>query len=179
MPIAAGQWIKQHMVDKDGKHSFVTTKVLSEEGERIWLETETESYYGATALKMLITLGDRKDPSTIEVHEYWMKHEDGRVEQFPSFLVASMKPTVRQVLAGTTVVNAPEGQADVATPAGQFQQAYRARVTANVLGHEFVSDAWWHPAVPLSGGVRSIGVNPASQVELVAFGTSGAHSVFP
>ena len=39
-------------------------------------------------------------------------------------------------------------------------------------------DSWSHPAVPLSGAVRSQGVDHPFTMELAAFGTSGAVSDF-
>jgi hypothetical protein len=36
--------------------------------------------------------------------------------------------------------------------------------------------SWSHPAVPLSGMVRSEGIDKPSSMELVAFGQSGAVS---
>jgi len=41
-----------------------------------------------------------------------------------------------------------------------------------------VADTWSHPAVPLTGTVRSQGVDRPFTMELVAFGLSGATSEF-
>ena len=68
---------------------------------------------------------------------------------------------------------------DISVPAGAFSQAYKGRVTTSVLGMEFVSDGWWHPAVPINGAIRSVSPERAGSVELAAFGESGATSVFP
>jgi hypothetical protein len=178
LPRAPGQWVKSHVTDKDGNHSFVTSKVLSMDGDRTWLEVETESYSGSSAVKMLVALGDGKDLSNVDVYDYWIKHPNGRIEQFPSFMLGAMKPTLRNMLANIAVSHSPERQEDVSVPAGTFEQAYRAHVTLNALGTTFTSDAWWHPAVPLNGGVQSIGVDPIGKTELVSFGLTGAQSVF-
>jgi hypothetical protein len=39
--------------------------------------------------------------------------------------------------------------------------------------------SWSHPAVPLSGMVRSVGIDRPNTMELVAFGLSGAVSELP
>ena len=178
-PLAAGQWIKQHVVDKDGNDSIVTTKVLRVDGTRVWFETETETYSGKTALKALVSLDPAGDPKKMDVHEYWTKSAKGKVEQIPPFLLEAMKPTLRTVLANLSAYRAIDGQEDVSVPAGQFAQAYKGRVKIDALGKTLVSDVWWHPEVPINGGVRAIGVDPKSTTELIAFGTSGAKSVFP
>jgi len=178
-PLVAGQWIKQHVVDKDGNHAFVTSKVLSSEGDRVWLEHETESYTGSDAVKMLVSLGDRIDPSSIDIFEYWTKDSEGNVQQLPPFAVAAMRPALRGALVSTAISQTPEGQEDVTTPAGVFEQAYRARVEAIAMGRTFVSDVWWHPLVPFNGSVRTMGIDPQGKSELVGFGQSGATSVFP
>ena len=41
-----------------------------------------------------------------------------------------------------------------------------------------MSDSWAHPAVPLSGTVKSVGIDKPYTMELVAFGTTGAMSEF-
>lgn len=178
-PLLAGQWMKQHVIDKDGNHAFVTSKVLSVEADRAWLEHETESYAGSDAVKMLVSLGDRIDPSSIEVFEYWTKDSEGNVRQLPPLAVAALKPALRGALVSTAISQTPEGQEDVTTPAGVFVQAYRARVEAIAMGRTFVSEVWWHPLVPFSGSVRTVGVDPQGKSELVGFGQSGATSVFP
>jgi hypothetical protein len=69
-------------------------------------------------------------------------------------------------------------QEDVVVPAGHFAGCYRIRTDAQWAGFRSVSDSWSHPAVPLSGMVRSKGVDKPTSMELVAFGLSGAVSEF-
>lgn len=177
-PFAAGQWIKQHVVDKDGNDSIVTLKVLEVSGPRVWFETETETYSGKTALKALVTLDPSGDPKKMDIHEYWTKNAKGKIEQTPPFLVQAMKPTLRVALSTLTAQRKIDGQEDVSVPAGQFAQAYKGRVEAEALGKKLVSDVWWHPAVPINGGVKVVGLDPQSTTELIEFGTSGAKSAF-
>jgi len=63
-------------------------------------------------------------------------------------------------------------------PAGSFEGCYRARTDAQWGPFRSASDSWAHPSVPLSGTVRSLGVDKPYTMELVAFGTSGATSDF-
>jgi hypothetical protein len=69
-------------------------------------------------------------------------------------------------------------QEDASVGAGHFSACYRVRTDAQWAGFRVVSDSWSHPAVPLSGMVKSKGVDKPTTMELVAFGTSGAVSAF-
>jgi hypothetical protein len=68
-------------------------------------------------------------------------------------------------------------QEDAAAPAGRFVGCYKGRTEVTFAGFKSTSVTWSHPAVPISGMVRSLGDN-GSTGELVAFGTTGAKSEF-
>lgn len=178
LPLAPGQWIKQHMVDQDGHHALVTTKVIALFGRQVWLESETESEAGTRTVKLLLSLGDRKDPKTIDVFQYWVKDPDGHVEQLQPILLGSMKPQLKSMLADVLIGHRPQAQEDVAVTAGRFARAYKARVKVKALGSSALTDTWWHSGVPLNGSLRTVGVNAPGGSELVAFGLSGAKSAF-
>lgn len=178
LPLAPGQWVKQHVVDQDGHHALVTTKVIGLFGRQVWLESETESEAGTRAIKLLLSLGDRKDPKTIDVYQYWAKTPDGKVEQLQPMLLGGMKPKLRSMLAEVLIAHRPDAQEDVAVTAGRFARAYKARVKVKSLGGNAESDTWWHSGVPLNGSLRTVGVSAPGRSELVAFGLSGAKSAF-
>lgn len=179
MPLAAGQWIEQHMVDDEGRHSFVKTKVLSQEGSNFWIEVETQSYYGTTALKLLLGIGNRNDPTTVTVHDYWLMDDQGTVTQYPPALLSVLQSTMKEFLTQLVIAREPAGQGDTTVPAGGFAQAYKARVETSLGTSTFTADVWWHPAVPINGQVKTVGVSNSTASALVAYGTTGASSVFP
>jgi len=178
LPLAPGQWVKQHVVDQDGHHALVTTKVIGLFGRQVWLESETESEGGTRAIKLLLSLGDRKDPKTIDVFQYWVKAPDGRVEQLQPMLLGSMKPKLQSMLAEVLIAHRADAQEDVAVSAGRFARAYKARVQVKSLGSSALSDTWWHSGVPLNGSLRTVSVSAPGSSELIAFGLSGAKSAF-
>lgn len=178
LALAPGQWIKRHVVDQDGYHALVTTKLIGLFGRQVWVESETESEAGTRAIKVLLSLGNRKDPRTIDIYQYWVKHPDGRVEQLPAMLLGSHKPRLQQQLAEVLIAPRAEGQEDVAVTAGQFARAYKARVKERALGSEALADTWWHSGVPFNGALRTVGVSSPGHSELVAFGLSGAKTAF-
>jgi hypothetical protein len=178
LPLAPGQWVRQHVVDQDGHHALVTTKVIALFGRQVWLESETESEAGTRAIKLLLSLGDRKDPKTIDIYQYWVKGADGSVEQLQPMLLGSMKPKLQTMLADVLIAHRPDAQEDVAVTAGRFARAYKARVKVKSLGGSAESDTWWHSGVPLNGSLRTVRVSAPGSSELVAFGLSGARSAF-
>ena len=66
MPLAAGQWSQYKMVDDKGQPSFLTYKIVGEEGGAYWLEMVHETYSGRMVQKMLVAFGSRTDPGQIE-----------------------------------------------------------------------------------------------------------------
>jgi hypothetical protein len=178
LALAPGQWIKRHVVDQDGHHALVTTKVIGLFGRQVWLENETESEAGTRAVKVLLSLGNRKDPKTIDIYQYWVKHPDGRVEQVQPMLLGPVKPALQNMLAEVLIAHRPEGQEDVAVTAGEFARAYKARIQVKALGSHALRETWWHSGVPLNGALRTVGVSAHDRSELVAFGLSGAKSAF-
>jgi hypothetical protein len=176
--LAPGQWVKQRIVDQDGHHALVTTKVIGRFGHQVWLERETESEQGTRARKLLVSLGDQKDARTIDVYQSWIKHPDGRVEKLAPMLIGAEKARVQGELAALLLGRKADGQEDVAVTAGRFARAYKARVKERVLGVETDSELWWHSEVPFNGVLRTRRVGAPGGSELVAFGLSGARSVF-
>ncbi len=178
LPLAPGQWVKQHVVDQDGHHTLVTTKVIGLFGHQVWLEREDEGATGTRVRKLLLSLGDRNDPGTIDIYQYWLKHPDGRVEQVSPMMLGAEKPRLQGELGALLIVRKPDAQEDIAVTAGHFARAYRARAKDRASGREVSHDTWWHSSVPFNGSLRSVGVGVPGGSELVAFGLSGAKSAF-
>src|SRR4051812_7464887 len=63
LPFAVGQWTRHKLVDDKGQPSFMTYKVLAQEGDAFWLEVVTDQYAGRTIMKMLLAIPNRADPS--------------------------------------------------------------------------------------------------------------------
>ena len=63
-------------------------------------------------------------------------------------------------------------------PAGRFDGCFRARTEGQWGPWKSVADSWRHPAVPVSGLVRSQGLDHPFTMDLVAFGMTGATADF-
>ena len=174
MPLAAGQWVQYKMIDDKGQPSFLTYKVLGEEAGAYWIETLHETYFGRTAQKMLIAFGSRTDPNRIEVRAVVMLDRRGAVSPVPPAMIPIMKVTFRNLASALAISWRGMPQESETVPAGRFEGCYRARADAQWGPWRSLADSWRHPAVPLSGLVRSQGVDRPFTMDLVAFGITGA-----
>jgi hypothetical protein len=178
MPLVAGQWSQYKMLDDKGQPSFLTYKVLGEEGGAFWIETLNESYFGRTAQKMLIAFGSRSDPSLIEIRAVVTLDKHGNINPMPPGMMPLLQSMFKGVVSALVInwQGMPQESAEV--PAGHFDGCVRARSEAQWGPWKSTADSWRHPAVPLSGLVRSRGIDHPFTMELVAFGMSGATADF-
>jgi len=178
MPMAAGQWTQHKLTNENGEPSFITYKLVGQQGDAFVVETVHESYTGKTIHQMVVAFGNRMDPGQIEIRALRTKDRKGRVNEIPPAVISMMQSLYKSAVSMLVVNWQGMPQEDVSVPAGNFTGCFRARVDAQWAGFRSVSDAWSHPAVPLSGMVKSKGVDKPTTMELVAFGLSGAVSEF-
>lgn len=178
MPLAAGQWTQHKLINEKGEPSFITYKILRQDGDAFVIETVHEAYTGKSMQQMVVAFGNRMDPSQIEVRAFKMKDSKGRVNELPPGVMPMMQSMYKNAVSMLVVNWQGMPQEDATVPAGRFSGCYRVRTDAQWAGFRSVSDSWSHPSVPLSGMVRSKGVDKPTTMELVAFGTSGAISEF-
>ena len=178
MPLAAGQWSQYKMIDDKGQPSFMTYKILAEEGGAFWLETVRETYTGRMMQKMLVAFGDRRDPTQIEIRAIKTKDAKGNVNELPPAMMPLLQSTYRGIVSGMVVHWQGLPQEGTTVPAGRFDGCFHVRSEAQWGPWKSVADNWAHPAVPLSGSVRVQGVDHPFSMELVAFGLRGATDDF-
>jgi hypothetical protein len=174
-PLAVGQWARYRTRDEDGKPGIVTYKIVGEEQGALWYEAEQQSYHGEQVTLILVKIGDRTDPASFDVLNFKVK-SDGRVQEYPPELVGMMKALWKPVLDNLVIRWQGLPQEDATVPAGRFTSCYRRKSTVSFAGMSRTSDTWAHPDVPLSGAVKSVGVDKPFSMELIAFGETGAHS---
>jgi hypothetical protein len=174
VPFAVGQWTQYKLTNDKGEPSFLTQKVVGQEGDAIWLESVTEAYQGKTITKMLVAFGDRMDPSQVQIRAVKMKDKNGTVTEVPAPAVSLLQSTYRGAVSSLVISWQGLPQESAVVPAGRFDGTFKTRSEAQWGPWHSVADSWSHPAVPLSGAVRSQGVDKPFTMELIAFGTSGA-----
>jgi hypothetical protein len=176
VPFAVGQWSQYKMTNDKNEPSFLTYKIVGQDGDAIWLETVHESYQGKMVQKMLVAFGNRMDPAQVQIRAVTMKDAKGTVTEMPPQVIQMMQGTYRSAVAMLVINWQGLPQEGAAVPAGRFEGCFKARTEAQWGPWRSVADSWAHPAVPLSGTVRSVGVDRPFTMELTAFGTSGAVS---
>jgi hypothetical protein len=179
MPLAVGQWTEHKLIDQDGQPSFLTYKVVGQENNAFWLEMAQDRYTGHTVTKLLMSIGDRRTPSSIVVHAMKMKDKNGRITELQPEMLSLMGSLFQGAVSMLVISWQGQPQEDAAAPAGTFPGCYKARTDASWGPWSSASMSWSHPAVPLSGMVRSVGIDRPNTMELVAFGLSGAVSELP
>jgi hypothetical protein len=177
LPLAVGQWTEIKLVDEKQRPSFMMYKVVGQEGDAFWIETLGTSYTAKTELRMLVNLGDRKDLDAIEVKSFTIR-QNGKLTEYPPEVLGMLKSLWKPAVSSLIIHWVDLPRADAQVPAGSFAGCYKQRSTVTFGPYEQTSDSWQHPAVPINGLVRSVGVDKPTSIELVAFGLSGATSTF-
>jgi hypothetical protein len=177
MPLAVGQWIEFKVVDDKHNPSFMKYSVVGEQGGAFWIETIHKNYYHTSETRMLVAFGDRSDPATYDVRAFEMR-TDGKGQDYPPGMLGLLKSLYKPILNNLVVnwKNLPREDAKVI--AGDFAGCFKQRTSVSFGPYDQTSDGWSHPSVPINGMVRSEGVDKPFKMELIAFGTAGAKSVF-
>lgn len=178
MPMAVGQWTQYKMIDDKGQPSFLTHKIVGQEGDAFWLEMISESYTGRTVMKMLAAFGNRTDPSQIQIRAIKTRDRKGNVNEVPPAMMSFLQSQYQGMVSQMVIRWQGLPQESITVPAGRFDGCFRTRTEAQWGPWKSTADSWSHPAVPLAGTVRSQGVDHPFTMELTSFGLSGATDDF-
>ena len=85
-------------------------------------------------------------------------------------MISMMQGMYRSAIAGLIINWQGMPQESVSVPAGRFDGCFKTRTEAQYGTFKSTADSWSHPAVPLSGAVRSQGVDHQFTMELAASG---------
>jgi len=179
MPVAVGQWAEYWVADDKGEPSFMRMKVVGESSGAHWFEIESETYFGKSAMLYLMSFGDRKNIDTIEIKTVRQMDNDGKVQEFPPELIGMMQSIYKKNLGVLIISWENKPQEDATSPAGKFSSCYKVKSDVAIMGYNSSSMSWSHPSIPLSGMVKSEGIDNKNTMVLTGFGTAGAKSVFP
>ncbi len=173
-----GQWLKYKMLDKDGKPSIMTYKVISGEPGNLAVETESETYYNHSITYMEIRYNVAAPIDTLEILRVISSNDGERPKESSPMELSMMKSMYRTMLSQMFFQQQPApGSSTIAVPAGTFQECGEMDTTISIGPWTFDSHSWHHPAVPMHGMVQSQRTDgEAGGMELIAFGLSGAQS---
>jgi len=175
-PLVPGQWTTHRIIDDKGQPGFFTYKVVGQEGDATWVESVSESYSGKTVTKMLMTLGDRRSLESIEIRAVKMRDNRGHVNSFEGPTLAMVRGLFSSAVKGLVVSWQGLPQEDASVIAGVFVGCFKTQSTATFGPMRRESVTWSHPAVPISGLVKSQSLDGHENMELVAYGETGAVS---
>jgi hypothetical protein len=178
-PLVVGQWTQYKMVDGNGQPGFMTTKIVGADADAFWIETTHEGYTGKTTTKMLVFIGDRLNPQSFEIRALRMRDRNGNVNEINPQMLQMMQGMYRSALSMLSLSWQGQPQEDAVVPAGVFAGCFKAQTDAAWGPWRAASVSWSHPAVPISGLVKSQGIDHPTTMELVAYGDTGAESELP
>ena len=108
---------------------------------------------------MLVVFGSRMDPSQVQIRAVTTKDAKGTVTEMPPPVIQMMQATYRSAVAMLIINWQGLPQEPATVPAGRFDGCFKTRTDAQWGPWRSVADSWSHPVVPLSGAVRSQGVD--------------------
>ena len=178
-PMVVGQWTQHKLVNDKGEPALVTYKIVGEDSGAFWVEVANESYYGKTVTKILLFPGDRMNPNTMEVRAVKMKDKKGQVTEIQGPMLQLMKSMWQGSINMLAVSWQGLAQESMPVIAGTFVGCFKARTDASWGTWHSASTTWMHAIVPISGLVKSAGVDHPTTMDLVGFGETGATSEIP
>jgi len=179
LALVVGQWTQHEMIDDQGRPSFLTTKLVGEDLGSYWVEVVEETYSGRRITKLLIYFGDRSSPAALDVRAIKSRVGTGPIKEATGEELRSSKSDWAGILSMLAANWQGQPQEEARAPAGIFAGAYK-RETEESWGPLLAkSTVWSHPAVPLSGVVKSEGKDRRGSLLLIAFGEKGALTELP
>ena len=179
LPLAVGQWTQHELLDDQGRPSFLTMKLVGEDLGSYWLELLEETYSGRRVTKLLVYFGDRSTPAALDIRAIKSRVGTGPVKEATQEELRASRTDWAGVLSMLAVNWPGLPQEEARAPAGIFAGAYK-RETEESWGPLLEKSLTWsHPAVPLSGLVRSQASEGKGGLQLIAFGEKGAVTELP
>ena len=183
MKWAVGQWTLTRTVNEKGEPSFTRTAVVNKDAVGWWIEMETQDYYKHSLTRVVYASMPTTVDDALDAVRKIVIRQEGKKDQVmdftkddPSMAIAKMFAK-QYMTVGLAAVPDGAGREDAKVPAGTFRGCAKYDAKVDFAGLFSVqSTNWFHPAVPLSGAVKSVTTDGKFTVELVDYGTSGASS---
>ncbi|MBI3200455.1 MAG: hypothetical protein HYZ29_02860 [Myxococcales bacterium] len=176
-PFAVGQWSKYRTTLDDGTTAEITYKIVGEEQGAHWVEIVRGAAEAGTVMQLLVKLSNRSDPNSIEIKAARIRMPNSQVKELREDKLGPSADGYKRALADIFVPNlAGSPQEDVTVPAATFRGAYKRQQKMEVGQAQSDQNVWIHPAVPISGVVKSEEIGKPAKTELITWGTTGAKS---
>jgi len=186
MPWKAGQWIlMKHTYPKRNEVSVHRLTIIRDDAGGCVIESATQDYrYHTIAQQHYSRRPNTPDEAIDLLQKMVTKSGDDApvVQDFTQPPLSGMKGMMRAMIADAMLSITPPSEVHTApretitVPAGTFQGAARITQTVKLAGTTQVVTAWFHPAVPINGGVQTRTADGEAETEILDFGTEGGKS---
>jgi hypothetical protein len=174
---AVGQWSKYRIEMDDGTKTEITYKIVAQEQGAYWLEIVRGAADAGTVMQLLIEVKNRADPSSLTLTAAKIRMPNGHVRELRGEMLEPTAEGYKKALADVFVAPlAGSPQEDVTVPAGTFHGAYKRQQKIETSKASSEQTVWVHPAVPISGVVKSEEISKPNKTVLLAYGMTGAQS---
>lgn len=181
-----GQWTVSRVTNSKGEPSISRVAVVGREDGGFWIETESQDYYQRTIGKVLYAKQPRTAEEALDAMRKMISKTDDQEAQLFDFTddnpaMAFTKRLMKSAVEGVVVPrDIDAGTAEsVTVPAGTFRGCAKIPVRVKLGPITKDSLSWYHPGVPLGGGVKGASTDGEWTVELLDFGMTGAKSKLP
>jgi hypothetical protein len=176
-----GQWILFKTTAKEGAPAVTRISVVDREGAGYWLEQDVQDYFHHTITKILYSRMPRTADEAADALQKMITKKDGEAPQtsdftsgpgaFTKVLMKKFAPTIS---APASVEGSPKEDATVA--AGTFRGCAKYQASFSFGPVEKQVTSWFHPGVPINGGVKGASTDGDYSYELLDYGLTGARS---
>jgi hypothetical protein len=173
MEWAAGQWTRHRL-----KTATLTYKILKRTGEDYLVEVVSQhTGQPFTVIQIEISHKGVKDVKNWKIKSARLKLPGGQIQEFKGALLGPMQNMYKGML-GTLKIPDTDSlpREDVTVEAGRFSSCVKFTYTPEVPGLARKGTSWAHFSVPISALIKSVAEDGTTQMELVAYGLSGAQS---
>lgn len=178
-PLAVGQWIRLSVEPKGEPPSQMIVRIVGKEDTAFWYEIESNTPSGTTVVQLLLEESARKKLDKTAVRKLRVKAGSAPVQEYAGPAIATAGDVIE---AYADVLALPEldkaKRADVKVHAGSFKGCFVEDVEHTTLDVTTKARTFRHPAVPITGFVKSEGTVAGKPVlkELLDLHETGAKS---
>jgi hypothetical protein len=175
---APGQWTR-HRVKFGNSNSVLTYKVLRHEGDEYLLEVVAQNpAQGDTIMQINMLMNSVLNAKEARIKSARLRFPGGKVQEFNGKLLGPVQNLYKNLLGFMSLPDVGSlDRTDVTVTAGRFEGCFKnATSTADIMGVKSAGTSFVHFSVPISATVKVEGKDGTSQMELLAFGLTGAKS---
>ncbi len=178
VPLAVGQWTRHRRRDATGAESVLVYRIVAQERNAFVLDVTEEGGSAPRRFQFLIDAGERASPDAARLVAIRIQLPNGELRELRGGAAAASGEQHSRSLAAVGLGPIAGQREDVTVTAGTFRGCYRRRVEGSLSGAKTPGTAWNHPAVPITGLVKSVADDGAT-VELVGSGREPSSTAPP